>query len=258
MYTMDTFSAVLTNAGLCPEDIIADGCIHRCGTVGKERGKDGAYVLYPDFPISGHYWNYRTGEDASWSEATGRSFSPEERTRVQSIQVVRRKRENAIAASAAIRAQRILATSQLPPPDHPYFEDIALHQTLTETADCGGVRHFVVVQRKAHEPDKGQAIAQGLFHRHVAEVVPALEQEDLEHEKRRVCRVADSIGHSLEFIAKHFFERFPVDEAIDLVQEAILVFAVSGNIVGNTGLLGSAFVQGRLHRFGWRKYTSTI
>ena len=118
---IDTFSAVLTNAGLCPETIVTDGCIHRCGTVGKERGKDGAYVLYPDPPISGHYWNYRTGEDASWSEATGRSFSPEERTRVQSIQVVRRKRENAIAASAAIRAQRILATSQLPPPDHPYF-----------------------------------------------------------------------------------------------------------------------------------------
>ena len=137
------------------------------------------------------------------------------------------------------------------------LEDIALHQALAETADRGGVRHLVVVQRKAHEPDKGQTITQGLFHCHVAEVVPPLEQEDLEHEKRRVCRVADSIGHSLEFIAKHFFERFPVDEAIDLVQEAVLVLAASGNIVGNTGLLGSAFVHGRLHRFGWGKYTST-
>jgi len=52
--------------------------------------------------------------------------------------------------------------------------------------------------------------------------------------------------------------QFPVDEAIDLVKEAIPMFAVSGNIVGNAWLLGSAFVHGRLQRFGWRKYTSTI
>ena len=137
------------------------------------------------------------------------------------------------------------------------LEDSALHQTLTETADCGGVRHLVVVQGKGHEPDKGQAVAQALFHRHVAEAVPPLEQENFEHEQRRAGRVADGIGHSLEFIAKHFFEGFPVDEAIDLVQEAVLVFAVSGNIVGNAWLLGSAFVHGRLHHFGWRKYAST-
>jgi hypothetical protein len=52
-----------------------------------------------------------------------------------------------------------------------------------------------------------------------------------------VSRIANGIGHPLEFIAKHFFEWFPVDEAIDFVQEAIIVFAVSGNIVGNIGFL---------------------
>jgi len=137
------------------------------------------------------------------------------------------------------------------------LEAIALHQALAETADRGGVRHLVAVQGKPHEPDKGQAIAQRLFHRHVAEVAPPLEQEGLEHEKWWVGRVADGIGYTLELLAKHFFERFPVDEAIDLVQEAILVLAASGNIVCNTGLLGSAFAHGRLHLLGWREYTST-
>ena len=130
------------------------------------------------------------------------------------------------------------------------LEDIVLHQALTETTDRAGVRHLVVVQGKAREPDKRQAIAQGLFHRHVAEVVPPLEQENLEHEKRRVGRVANGIDHPLELLPQDFFERFPVDEAIDLVQKAVLVFAASGNIVGNTGLLGSTFAHGRLHLFG--------
>ena len=84
-----------------------------------------------------------------------------------------------------------------------------------------------------------------------------LEQEDFKHEQRRVGRVAYGIDYPLELLAKHFFDGFPVDKAIDLVQEAVLVLAASGNIVGNTGLLGSTFTHGRLHRFGWRNYIST-
>jgi len=125
------------------------------------------------------------------------------------------------------------------------LEDSAHNQALTETADRGGVRHLVVVQGKAHESDKGQAIAQGLFHRHVVEGVPPLEQENFEHEQRGVDQVADGIGPPLELLAKHFFDRFPVDEAIDLVQEAVPVLAASGNTVGNNGLVGSTFAHGR-------------
>jgi len=66
------------------------------------------------------------------------------------------------------------------------LEDIALHQALAETTDRGGVRHLVVVQGKTHDPDKGQSIAQGLFHRHVAEVIPPLELENLEHGQWRI------------------------------------------------------------------------
>ena len=40
--------------------------------------------------------------------------------------------------------------------------------------------------------------------------------------------------------------QFPVNEAIDLVKEAIPMFAVSGNIVGTAWLLGSAFVHAAL------------
>jgi hypothetical protein len=78
----------------------------------------------------------------------------------------------------------------------------------------------IVVQGKAHESNKGEAVAQGLFHRHVAEVVPALEQENLEHEKRRIGRVADGIGHPLELLSQDFFERLPVDEALCLRRAA--------------------------------------
>ena len=76
-----------------------------------------------------------------------------------------------------------------------------------------------------------------------AVVDPEVEAQGIAVLVDRVGRVADGIGHPLEFIAKRFFEGFPVDEAIDLVQEAVLVFAVRGNIVGNAWLLGSAFVH---------------
>jgi len=48
------------------------------------------------------------------------------------------------------------------------LENMALHQALTETADRGGVRHFVVIQGKTRESNKGEAVAQGLLRRRIA------------------------------------------------------------------------------------------
>jgi len=118
---IDAFRTVIEEAGLRTGTIIADGKLHRCGTVGKEHGSDGSYRLYPDPPISGCYWNFRTGETASWSAGETETLSTEGRARIREVQEVRRQFENAHAAVARAQVFRIMETSQPAPTDHPYL-----------------------------------------------------------------------------------------------------------------------------------------
>ena len=83
---------------------------------------------------------------------------------------------------------------------------------LMQKADGGDFRRSLAetVLQLLMEADVDGMIGaiHGLLHRHVAAVVPALEQENLEYGKRRAGRVANGIGHPLELLVKHLFEGF--------------------------------------------------
>ncbi|MGE4556087.1 MAG: DUF3987 domain-containing protein [Desulfovibrionaceae bacterium] len=70
------FRDALAQAELVVGDIIADGEIHRCGTVGKEQGSDGAYLLHLDNKPSGWWKNHRTGDSGTWTYSNGSCWHP--------------------------------------------------------------------------------------------------------------------------------------------------------------------------------------
>jgi len=76
------FKAVMMKLGLLPPaSIIADGKIHRCGTAGRERGKDGAYCMYLNNNVpAGWFKNHRTGAWQTWSLKTNRLRTLAEQT----------------------------------------------------------------------------------------------------------------------------------------------------------------------------------
>lgn len=122
---LDSFRQVVETAGLRPDNIQADGALHRCGTDGKPQGRDGAYLLHLDEPASGWWQNFRTGEADTWTAKEERTLSPAERQALQArIEVDRRVRQEEEAkrhAEAADKARRIL-TDARECTAHPYLE----------------------------------------------------------------------------------------------------------------------------------------
>lgn len=119
------FRDVLEQAGLVVGEIIRDGTIHRCGTLGKERGSDGAYLLHVDSPPSGWWRNYRTGDEGKWTYSNHRGLTQEQRNfqrqRIQQESARRQKQTEQRYAKACVKAERILAGSKLAPTNHPYL-----------------------------------------------------------------------------------------------------------------------------------------
>lgn len=109
------FRAVIEAAALRPGELIADGQLHRCPVEGKPNGKDGAYALHLDAPVSGWWQNWRTGEVNTWTAKEERTLSPTERKALQArIEADRRARQEEEAkrqAEAADKARRILAAA---------------------------------------------------------------------------------------------------------------------------------------------------
>jgi len=119
------FRAVLHAHGLTPGDIIPDGQLHRCGTSGKERGQDGAYVFHADLPASGWYKNYRAGDEGTWTAKGEAHWTPEERAahkaRIERDRAARQAEEARRHAEAREQAKRILAACPPCPAEHPYL-----------------------------------------------------------------------------------------------------------------------------------------
>ncbi len=119
------FKAVLYAHGLVPDDIIPDGAIHRCGTVGKERGQDGAYRFHADHPASGYYKNHRTGEGGTWTSTDGARLTPEDqavlKARIERNNAAGQEEESRRYAEGKKKAERIYGACPLCPADHPYL-----------------------------------------------------------------------------------------------------------------------------------------
>ena len=124
---IDRFRDALRGRGiLAPDDLIADGGLHRCDVDGGKRGKgDGAYLLHLDGYPAGGYENWRDGLGWQvWKADSGRTFTAEERAAYRKRTVAASRQREADKegrhADAAKRAAAIWAASK--PGPHPYLD----------------------------------------------------------------------------------------------------------------------------------------
>ncbi len=119
------FRAVLHAHGLVVDHVIPDGQLHRCGTSGKERGQDGAYIFHPDHPASGWCRNFRTDDGGKWTAKGDAHWTPEERAalkaHIERDRAARQAEEAQRHAEARGRAKDVYAKCPPCPADHPYL-----------------------------------------------------------------------------------------------------------------------------------------
>lgn len=108
-----------------PDDLRADGELHRCDAEGKGGKGDAAYVLHLNGIAAGGFINWRDGQDwQNWRADVGRPLSPAEETAYRAkIEATRQAREAESAqrqADAAQKAVRLWAEAA-PCTSHPYL-----------------------------------------------------------------------------------------------------------------------------------------
>jgi putative DNA primase/helicase len=121
------FKTAMLGLELIPHSsIIADGKIHRCGTVSRESGKDGVYCLYLNDGIpAGWFQNHRTGEWQTWSLKTKRRPTRAEQTTF--FERMTRDRQHRDAElfrqheQAAARAMQLWNTAKPADDNHEYL-----------------------------------------------------------------------------------------------------------------------------------------
>lgn len=108
-----------------PEEIIADGNLHRCPTQGKPRKQNGAYIAHLDKPATLWWYNWETDDQGTFCAEEKRTLSPAEmsawRERQQSL---RRQREAECAkryAEAAHQARQDWSSARNCDASHPYL-----------------------------------------------------------------------------------------------------------------------------------------
>ena len=76
---LTAFTESLRSAGLVVEHVQADGHLHRCGTMDRPRGKDGAYRIHLDAPACCWWKNWRSGDEGSRTAKPDKDLTPAER-----------------------------------------------------------------------------------------------------------------------------------------------------------------------------------
>jgi putative DNA primase/helicase len=120
------FRAALRAHGLVPpEQIIADGQLHRCDVDGKNGRGDGAYVLHLDGVPAGGFQNWQNGGWHDWCAHDTRTLTTAERKELRERCRWMRAERDAMRAQrqreAADLALKIWADAKSAPPDHPYL-----------------------------------------------------------------------------------------------------------------------------------------
>ncbi|HUX73797.1 MAG TPA: AAA family ATPase [Steroidobacteraceae bacterium] len=127
MNPRDEFRAAMAERQIVPpQEIIADGKIHRCDAEGKNGRGDAAYLLHGDGIPAGGFENHRDGQGwQNWRANLGRHLSPAEEAALQArIKDHARQRERAEAARSAEtmdRAHAIWDAAGRTVGDHPYL-----------------------------------------------------------------------------------------------------------------------------------------
>ncbi len=123
---VQSFQNVLHEHGLVPEEILADGNLHRCPTESKPRKQNGAYIAHLDKPATLWWCNWETDDQGTFCADEKQTLSVAEmsvwRERQQSI---RRQREAECArrhAEAAQQAKTEWESAKQCNPEHPYLK----------------------------------------------------------------------------------------------------------------------------------------
>ena len=129
---LQSFHDVLFRHGLAPEEIIADGSLHRCPTEHKPRKQNGAYIAHLDKPATLWWCNWETGEQDTWCAKEKQTFTPDELSAWQERQkVIRQQREAECSrrhAEAAQWAKKEWDSAKPCNPDHPYLKKKSISQ----------------------------------------------------------------------------------------------------------------------------------
>jgi len=120
------FTVSISQLGIKPpQQLIADGKIHRFSTNDHPSDDAGWYVLYPDGFPAGAFGDWRTGIQGNWRAKVGRSLSETERQhlveREKAIQQTREIDRDTRWKQARDRAEEIWAKAKTAPLDHPYL-----------------------------------------------------------------------------------------------------------------------------------------
>ncbi|WP_300908753.1 DUF927 domain-containing protein [uncultured Desulfovibrio sp.] len=123
---LHSFAECLRAAGLEVEAVLADGLLHRCGTVDRPHRKDGAYKAFLDAPASIWWKNWRTGVEGTWTAKLEKEFSAAQRKalheRLAAAKADTRAEQERRWKAAAKLAASIWNRARLVEDDHPYLK----------------------------------------------------------------------------------------------------------------------------------------
>lgn len=123
--TLQQFSDRLREAGLVVDHIEAEGVLHRCGVLDKPSGMDGAFKAFLDAPASIWWKNWRTGDEGSWCEKSGKDMTAAERealkARIAEAKEAAAKEQTARHAKAAELAGKLWEAAPAATDAHPYL-----------------------------------------------------------------------------------------------------------------------------------------
>ena len=126
MNPADQFRSAIRGAGLAPpDDIVADGRIHRFSTNGRRSDDAGWYVLFPDSVPSGAFGNWRTGMQTTFRADVGRPLSAQEVTiHTERMLAAQRERDAILedARRAAAETAKARWESAQPANGHAYLK----------------------------------------------------------------------------------------------------------------------------------------
>lgn len=125
---IEQFRRAMVLRGLAPPDqVLADGKLHRCDTKCPGGSNDGAYLLHVDGVPAGGMQNHRDGRGwENWRADLGGNITPAEEAQhlavVEAQRAQRMVNEQRLQAAAAAEARRILAKAKAGAEDHPYVQ----------------------------------------------------------------------------------------------------------------------------------------
>ena len=126
VYGWSDFREAIRSADLQPpEEIVADGAIHRFPSDGRRGDDAGWYVLHADGIPAGCYGCWRTGVEETWRADVGRPLTAAEKEEQRANEAAARQAREAEKsqrhAETALKAKKIWDSARTPDQDHPYL-----------------------------------------------------------------------------------------------------------------------------------------